>query len=209
MGVVPHCDNNPQRARTRPLDAASKERGAQQQRATTNAAGSAPRGRHPEFIENRKLNSHRLEGRGHPPPRGGARVSLVDPRPNRRANHRSSITEQRKNFPCIAQQQSESESDPSIIEQRAAKKIPQHRPASKSPSSCSASHLKSRPKSRRSLYVSPRALPQHFCLPPELIADHCIAKIFTMRLQIGVRNGAILIQQLYCTTVTESSFENQ
>ena len=71
MGVVPHRDNNPQRARTRPLDAASKERGAQQQRPTTNAAGSARRGRHPEFIENRKLNSRRLEGRGHPPPQGG------------------------------------------------------------------------------------------------------------------------------------------
>ena len=100
VGVVPHRDNNPQRARTRPLDAASKERGAQQQRPTTNAAGSARRGRHPEFIENRKLNSRRLEGRGHPPPRGGARVSLVDPRRNRRATHRKSITEQRKNFPA-------------------------------------------------------------------------------------------------------------
>ena len=158
MGVVPHCDNNPQRARTRPLDAASKERGAQQQRATTNAAGSAPRGRHPRFIENRKLNSRRLEGRGHPPPRGGARVSLVDPRPNR-------------------------SSDPSIIDHRAAKKFPQHRPASKSPSSCSASHLKSRPKHCKAIYVSPKALPQHFCLPPELALEHCIAKILTMRLQ--------------------------
>ena len=98
--VLYHCDNNPQRARTRPLDAASKERGAQQQRPTTNAAGSARRGRHPEFIENRKLNLRRLEGRGHPPPRGGARVSLVDPRPNRRAIHRKSSTEQRKNFPA-------------------------------------------------------------------------------------------------------------
>ena len=159
MGVVPHRDNNPQRARTRPLDAASKERGAQQQRPTTNAAGSARRGRHPEFIENRKLNSRRLEGRGHPPPRGGARVSLVDPRLNR-------------------------SSDPSIIEQRAAKKFPQHRPASKSPSSCSASHLKSRPKYSLSIYVSPKAHCKHFCLHPELGLEHCIAKIFTMRLQM-------------------------
>ena len=76
MGAVLHCDNDPRRARTGPLDAASKERGAQQQRATTNAAGSARRGRRPRFIENRKSNSRRLEGRGHPPPREGARVSL-------------------------------------------------------------------------------------------------------------------------------------
>ena len=170
MGVLPHCDNNPQRARTGPLDAASKERRAQQQRATTNAAGSAPRGRRPRFIENRKLNSRRLEGRGHPPPRGGARVSLVNPRPNRRTTHRSAISEQRKKFH-------------------------QHRPASKSPSSCSASNLKSRPKSSLSIYVSPKAHCKHFCLHPELIAEHCIAKIFTMRLQKLAGIGAILIQQ--------------
>ena len=158
MGAVPHCDNDPRRARTGPLDAARKERGAQQQRATTNAAGSAPRGRRPRFIENQKLNSRRLEGRGHPPPRGGARVSLVNPRPNRRTTHRSAITEQRKKFH-------------------------QHRPASKSPSSCSAPNLKSRPKVCKAIHVSPNARPQHFCLPAELGADHCIVKIFTMRLQ--------------------------
>ena len=99
-----------------------------------------------------------------------ATALIFYPRPNRRTTHRAAITEQRKNFH-------------------------QHRPASKSPSSCSASHLKSRPKCALSLHVSPNARPQHFCLPAENVAEHCIVKIFTMRLQKLDPFGAILIQQ--------------
>ena len=93
------------------------------------------------------------------PPIADTRRLTLD-RPNRRATHRSAINEQRKYFH-------------------------QHRPASKSPSSCSAANLKSRPKVCKAIHVSPNARPQHFCLPAANVAEHCIVKVFTMRLQIG------------------------
>lgn len=117
-----------------------------------------------------KIIEQELEIRGRPPPRGGARASLVDHRLNRRAKIENQTA---KNFPP-----------------------PLHRPLSiKSPSSCSASHLKSRPSEDQSEYVSPKALCKQSSLHLELPLKHCMAKIFTMRLQNSLRNEAILIQQ--------------
>ena len=123
------------------------------QREMTTTPTSDARGRPLHSKSKSKIIEEELEIRGRPPPRGGARASLVDHRLNRRAK----------------------------IENQTAKNFPpplHHRPLSiKSPSSCSASHLKSRPSEPQSEYVSPKALCKQSSLHPELGLKHCIAKI--------------------------------